>query len=581
MSSKTMSNSDRMDSVALAKVNKFVNTIDDKLYTLKNIITKEEKQRSTIPTTKKKNSPSIKQLKKYCDFLKNTKQEFNKKNIVVSNAAIKNDNTKSSKKTKRRKATFSSSQETLTDSTGGTDSDTCGDKGESMVKFSDIWNSYYGDNSTAKSTDAKLLINPSSSSSLSSTNTLVSDDSDTPTPPSSSTATDDEAKLSESENVLNDVITANLLYRDCIGLGDVEDNESVWEVINYYNYEGACSLGAHRHLHYYELPFPWRENRYIIHGYRFFTDYKNCLKSVLGLIPITSYEQIYEPKTCYNWHNETVNIWTHLSGAIYLLYMLVRFQIENSSSIPWPINVAVSSFLLSGISCFLLSVTWHTFNGFSILPWRSRACCCDYTGITLLITTSIISMQFTTLYSGSNESSSTPYGLYCFSLLSFILGSASIFMNWSPKFDRPESRILRILAYVFLASSGNLSFLISDPSGGSHFKLTFFSSLIWYLVGVVFYAGFDPEKHRTDVLYDKNIPTHRQLSNDITLITNKKHHHFRKKPLENINHGALWKSFWWCDYYLQSHNIWHTFVVLGCLGHFNALLTILKERGYI
>ncbi|CAI7403586.1 BTE_collapsed_G0035880.mRNA.1.CDS.1 [Saccharomyces cerevisiae] len=51
--------------------------------------------------------------------------------------------------------------------------------------------------------------------------------------------------------------------------------------INSYNHGKAYSLGETQHLHYYQLPFPWRENRYIIHGYRFYNTHSKSLLSIL------------------------------------------------------------------------------------------------------------------------------------------------------------------------------------------------------------------------------------------------------------------------------------------------------------
>ena len=97
-------------------------------------------------------------------------------------------------------------------------------------------------------------------------------------------------------------------------------------------------------------------------------------------------------------------------------------------------------------------------------------------------------------------------------------------------------------------------------------------SVVWYLIGVVFYGSFIPERFRSDVKVDSTIPTNHELSTDLNIITTHKNIHFREKP--TVNNHCNCRSFmtlWWVDYFGCSHSFWHFFVVLGVVGHYKAI----------
>lgn len=341
--------------------------------------------------------------------------------------------------------------------------------------------------------------------------------------------------------------------------------------IRNFNHSTAYELGHSRHLHYYQLPFPYRENKYIIHGYRFYASHKKSFLSILNW---------------YGWHNETSNIWTHLLGGIYLMYLTFyhfpRSDIWTSEKIPAPAKGIVLVFLAAAVKCMFASVFWHTFNGTHILKLRSKFACVDYTGITVLITASILTVEFVTMYD------------YKISLLfyltsSLVLGLLGVSMNWSPKFDRPEERPLRIKFFILLAAVGCSSFV----------QLVFYTnwkyaaglltpvtnkSLVWYLIGVFFYGSFIPERFRTDVLPDQSIPTEKELSTDLDIVTKHRHIHFREAPTKHPrsqcchSHAKSIKSLWWVDYVGCSHTLWHFFVLLGVVGHYNAIMDMFTKR---
>lgn len=377
---------------------------------------------------------------------------------------------------------------------------------------------------------------------------------------------------SDSTLVNSQIVTNNIKKSDTIIEDIVPQGMSRKDFINTYNWDVAHNKGKSHLLHYYQLPFPWRENKFIINGYRFYDSYTKCLLSIFDFC-----------------HNETLNIWTHLLGFFYLLYIAIfsypKTEIWNSPLVPSTAKGFMYFFLLAAMKCMLSSVCWHTFAGTSSYKLRPKFCCVDYTGITVLITASIMTAEYVTL-------SHSPKVMVIYMVLSSLLGSFGIYINWSPKFDGPEARPLRIKFFCCLASMGLLSFIhLIFTTSLSHalwlLNPVVSKSSIYYCIGVVFYGSFFPEKFRTDYILDKGIPNAKQLSHDLTIITEHKATHFRSQPTinpkwkskdgkNNINRN--FKSLWWVDYVGQSHTLWHIFVVLGATGHYEACLKMFAMK---
>jgi adiponectin receptor len=151
----------------------------------------------------------------------------------------------------------------------------------------------------------------------------------------------------------------------------------------------------------------------------------------------------------------------------------------------------------------------------------------DYTGITLLITTSVLSTEYT--------------GLYCHDLarniymtITAITGLAGTVFTWSPSFDKKESRSMRIAFFVSFAIAGLMGFTHAAMYHGIINTMMFywpvFKSLLCYSCGVVFYGLLIPER--------------------------------------------------WCpggifDYFGMSHNLWHISVFGGIYFHYLAVARLL------
>lgn len=410
---------------------------------------------------------------------------------------------------------------------------------------------------------------------------------------------------------------------------DAYEEDAKFNRFRFFNFNKALNLAQKRYLHYYQLPLSWRENRYIINGYRFSLSHKNTFKSIFH----------------FN-HNETWNIWTHVIGGLVMLYLgLVHYPSTDAftrSSVGD--NAIMVLFIFASLKCLISSILWHTYSTFAHLTTRNRFACVDYTGITVLVTCSVISAEYCSLYN-------YPKLLALFMSFSIVAGLAGLAFNWSSYFDRPECRPLRIGFYVCLACLGGSTFLCKWYYEGIFEAITFYApltyrSFIWYWIGVIFYGGLIPERWRYDVIIHEDETCHhshsalevflgniehsgeeelQELANMIkatdavsrrnsacTLGTVLSHNsyqsigvisndnnsprtsqyfeendevkykdilekHFPERPKLTPYHKDF-LSLWWVDYVFQSHNLWHIFVVFGVVGHYFCIVEMLESN---
>lgn len=376
--------------------------------------------------------------------------------------------------------------------------------------------------------------------------------------------------------------------------------------LRFYNFNKALQKAEREYLHYYDIPLSWRENRYIIHGYRFSLSHVTMIKSVFQ----------------FN-HNEAMNIWTHLLGGLIVLALgLIHlpntelFQVTTQRD-----NLVVYLFLAASFGCLACSTVWHTYSCIANLPVRARCASVDYTGITILISSSVITAEYCSLYHYPNLQKT----IMAFTVL---CGLGGLTLNWSSYFDRPESRPLRIGFFLGLAFVGISTFLAMCYNEGvmvssKFFLPLFLKSLTAYLAGVVFYGGLIPERWRSDIVINEDGPCHHQhnardvLAGDIEhsgeeelqqmeselheqeeefrdrdediselddgndFAHSKQYReiidkHFPDQPTKTPYHRHFW-SLYWVDYCFSSHSIWHIFVLLGILGHYFSLLEMLAK----
>ena len=271
--------------------------------------------------------------------------------------------------------------------------------------------------------------------------------------------------------------------------------------------EYAIELAREQKLIRYEdLPTPWRVNPHILHGYRFSETKLDCLSSAFHL------------------SNETVNIWSHAIGLLIILTIAFYFY-PTSHTFPLSTGTDIffaAIFFAAACKCLVCSCMWHTMNSIADQTLMERFACIDYTGISLLIATSIMTTEYTAFYC-------EPLSRWTYIVTTAALGVGGVIIPWHPFFNRADMSWARVAFYVTLGATGFAPVIQLNLTRGAAWSFYFYApvmkSVAVYLVGAVVYALKVPEK----------------------LVPG------------------------WFDYFGGSHNIWHFAVLGGILFHYSAM----------
>ncbi|KAF7324630.1 hypothetical protein MKEN_00504500 [Mycena kentingensis (nom. inval.)] len=218
---------------------------------------------------------------------------------------------------------------------------------------------------------------------------------------------------------------------------------------------------------------PWqRDNPGILTGYRRLTNsWIGCLNS-LGW-----------------WHNETVNIWSHLLGAgVVLVSSTALFILRDASKLFWlhlPASAQsektlLATFLTGAAVCFVTSAAFHASICHSqpVAKYMNRV---DYFGILVLGTVN----YFPTFH----------YAFYCaptlrnlYIAMMTVSGSTGIYLACSPRYASPEYRRMR--TYTFFSCGGVviLPFIHAMWRNGLQ-EANCAISFNWILAEAAFYVG--------------------------------------------------------------------------------------------
>lgn len=277
--------------------------------------------------------------------------------------------------------------------------------------------------------------------------------------------------------------------------------------------EAVAQARAHSVITYEVLPEPWRVNPYITSGYRFSETKLECIRS-----SVTTFS------------NETVNIWSHFIG----LLIVLALAFYSYPTTPAFNNATTFDIFIAGIfffaasKCLVCSTLWHTMNSISDQTLMERFACVDYTGISLLVAASIMTMEYTAFYC-------EPYSRWTYLSTTFVLGTLGTFIPWHPTFNRADMAWARVGFYVTLATTGFLPVLQLTYQRGwpqtAYFYAPIMKSVLVYLSGALLYAAKLPERWRPGLF----------------------------------------------DYVGGSHNIWHLAVLGGILYHYVAMQSFFLE----
>ena len=251
--------------------------------------------------------------------------------------------------------------------------------------------------------------------------------------------------------------------------------------------------------------------------------FRGCLKSVFRL------------------HNETWNIWTHFSGFVFFVVLVLGMYVFGDhitslfedvviTNLPRNEQLMLSLFFGGAIMCMLCSTLYHTFHNHSrkVSIIFSRL---DYSGIAFLITGSSIPAYY--------------YGFYCAWVPQYIhiavitiLCVVCVAISMWNRFHTPNYRVVRFAVFVLFGLYGAVPFVhIFLRDGYTQ------ASKAYAMWGIVFMAA----------LY--------------------------------IGGGALYacrfpERFWpgRFDVWASSHQLFHVCVVTAALVHYKALLQMVKYR---
>ncbi|KAK1716729.1 hemolysin III family channel protein [Colletotrichum acutatum] len=227
-----------------------------------------------------------------------------------------------------------------------------------------------------------------------------------------------------------------------------------------------------------DLPAWRRDNQFIITGYRPDSNsYRASFRS-LGYL-----------------HNESVNIWSHLLGAVAfvitgaVLYAVIAPRYESANDADM---LVFGCFFAGAVACLGMSAAYHAMSNHSpeVAKWGNKL---DYSGIVFLIVGSYVPAMY--------------YGFYCHpALLKFyltticLLGLGCGAVSWIEFFRAPEWRTFRACMFTALGTSGVVPVLHGLTIYGRQ-EMEDRMSLNWvvlhglmYIFGAFLYAFRWPER---------------------------------------------------------------------------------------
>ncbi|KAG2148637.1 hemolysin-III related-domain-containing protein [Suillus bovinus] len=231
------------------------------------------------------------------------------------------------------------------------------------------------------------------------------------------------------------------------------------------------SLQGSRLIKYVDLPPKWRNNPFVLGGYRF--------------IPLEKWPLII--MSLFAVHNETLNIHTHLIP--FVLWLINLISIFNASNIVDAPEVAFISFALL---CLFSSVLWHTMAGCAHPQGMELCARIDYVGIGWLISASVGTVVY---YGFQNCHPEVGNAFLVCCLMTGIAGNAFPFFKWFDQAEYKHCRIAFFLSLAFTAAAPMTALAyLQSPRQMLAFINPIWPSITSYLIGLVFYATHIPER---------------------------------------------------------------------------------------
>ncbi|KAI0072510.1 HlyIII-domain-containing protein [Panus rudis PR-1116 ss-1] len=237
-----------------------------------------------------------------------------------------------------------------------------------------------------------------------------------------------------------------------------------------------ASLNGSRLIHYMDLPDKWKNNPFVLRGYRFIPlqEWPRLLLSIFAL------------------HNETLNIHTHLIPFIWWLSTLFpSIPFLSSALSPRELELPLVAYMSFALLTLFASTVWHTMSGCAHLKGMELCARADYISIGWLIS--------------ATTGTVVHYGFECqphlrkaYLVLCAIFCVSATIMPFTAWFNKREYKPYRnaffISIFVFSwAPLFHLSFLHSVGQMWTFFRPVR-HSLYWYFLGFAIYASHFPER---------------------------------------------------------------------------------------
>ncbi|KAF9527364.1 hemolysin-III related-domain-containing protein [Crepidotus variabilis] len=273
-------------------------------------------------------------------------------------------------------------------------------------------------------------------------------------------------------NLMESLMKSDFVKEIIDGTPDVvgESEELIERTVIEVNDAVKRSLNGVSLIKYSDLPHAWRNNPFVTHGYRF--------------IPLNRWPLLI--MSLFSWHNEIINIHTHLIP--FLVWGINLTPLYNDA---FSFDTPEILFMSFALLCLLCSSVWHTMAGCAHRGSMEFCARVDYVGIGWLISASVATVVHYGFHCHPNTSRAF-LGL-CFS--TGVAGNVLPFMKWFDKFEYRLYRIAFFLSLAFAALGPLVTMAILHSTRETlDFIAPVVPSLISYLVGLGFYASHFPER---------------------------------------------------------------------------------------
>ncbi|TKR64580.1 hypothetical protein L596_025087 [Steinernema carpocapsae] len=235
-------------------------------------------------------------------------------------------------------------------------------------------------------------------------------------------------------------------------------------------------------------------------------------------------------KSIFSLHTETGNIWTHMYGCVAFLGAALWFLTRPRPILHWMEKLVFTAFFIGAVTCLAMSFIFHTVACHSVAVTKLFSKL-DYTGITLLIIGSFIPWLYFAFYCRR-----LPMLIYMSMITALGIGAMAV--SLIDKFAQPKYRPIRAGVFMAMGLSAivpSIHILIVD---GIKFLFEE-ASLAWLMtMGSMYIIGA--------TLYALRVP-------------------------ERFFPGR-------CDIWFQSHQLFHTLVIIAALIHFHGVTEMGMKR---